>query len=125
MVSISLNVTRIVEGLKQASEHTYKYETLQEQILWRDICFVVDANKDFDALIKAVRAVPEVQDLEVFDVYAGSNLGEDKKSVSIKIKIIGNPAKAGAGGSMTSDQINEVINKAIKAGETTGASLRS
>ena len=54
----------------------------------------------------------------MFDIYAGKNLGEDKKSVSIKIKIVGD-------GTMMTEQINEVMNKAIIAAESTGASLRA
>ncbi|HBB04421.1 TPA: hypothetical protein DCZ39_06080 [Patescibacteria group bacterium] len=84
-----MNITHIVENLKQANEHVYTYETLQDQIIWRDMCFVVDASKNFDEVIAAVKKVPEVQDIQVFDVYAGKNLGEDKKSVSIKIKMTG------------------------------------
>ena len=96
-VYLSLNITTIVEKLKQ-TEHIYSYETLQDQIIRRDICFVVDANKDFDAVISAVKKVPEVKEVDVFDVYAGKNLGEGKKSVSIKIKIVGDPvATNGAG----------------------------
>lgn len=89
VVYISLNITSILESKKNAKEHLYTYETLQDQIVWRDLCFVVDGSKNFDAVITAVKKVPEVKDVEVFDVYAGKNLGEDKKSVSIKIKLIG------------------------------------
>lgn len=74
--------------LKSQEEKTYTYETLQDQIVWRDLCFVIDANKDFDAVMSAVKKVPEIKAIEVFDVYAGNNLGEDKKSVSLKIKIV-------------------------------------
>jgi len=63
--------------------------------------------------LAAVEKLPEISAVEVFDVYAGANLGEGKKSVSIKIKIIGD-------GNMTTEQINEVMNKAIKAGEKEG-----
>jgi phenylalanyl-tRNA synthetase beta subunit len=75
--------------LKTEGEHIYTYESLQDQIIWRDLCFVVDANKDFATVITAVNNVSEVKAVEVFDVYAGKNLGEDKKSVSIKIKMMG------------------------------------
>ena len=117
VVYLSLNITTIVENLKQ-SEHIYTYETLQDQIIRRDICFVVDAKKDFDTVIAAVKKVPEVNEIEVFDVYAGKNLGDDKKSVSIKIKIVWD-------GTMTTEQINDVMNKAIKAGEIAGGTLRA
>ena len=118
VVYLSLNITTIIEKSKTASEHIYTYESLQDQIIRRDICFVVDANKDFDAVITAVKKVPEVKEVEVFDIYAGKNLGEEKKSVSIKIKIVWD-------GSMTTEQINEVMSKAIKAGESAGWVLRA
>ena len=104
--------------MHQWREHIYTFETLQDQIIRRDICFVVDANKNFDAVIWAVKNVPEVKEVEVFDVYAGKNLWEEKKSVSIKIKIVGD-------GNTTTEQINEILNKAIKAGESAGGSLRA
>jgi phenylalanyl-tRNA synthetase beta subunit len=53
------------------------------------LCFVVPARQDFDAIITAVQGVPQIQEVQVFDIYAGKNLGEDKKSISIKIKITG------------------------------------
>ena len=113
---MALYIDNLIYLTKNQSEHIYTYETLQDQIIRRDLCFVIDANKSFDAVISAVKNVPEVKEVEVFDVYAGKNLGEDKKSVSIKIKIIGDAvATNGASGNMTTDQINEVLNKAIKA----------
>ncbi len=117
VVYLSLNITTIVEKLEHIN-HIYTYESLQDQIIRRDLCFVVDTKKDFDEVIAAVKKVAEVKDIEVFDVYAGKNLGEDKKSVSIKIKIIGD-------WSMTTEQINEVMNKAIKAAESAGGTLRA
>jgi len=88
VVYLSLNITAIIENTQETEKHIYTYETLQDQIIWRDLCFVVDANKGFDSVITAVKKVTEVQEVEVFDIYAGNNLGENKKSVSIKIKII-------------------------------------
>ncbi len=124
VVYVSLNITAIVENAAEASEHIYKYETLQDQIIWRDVCFVVDSNKSFDEIITAIKNVPEIQDIEVFDVYAGKNLGDDKKSVSIKIKIVGDGNSAKDWASMTTEQINDIMKKAITAGETAGGSLR-
>jgi len=125
VVYLSLNITAIIENITETREHIYKYETLQDQIIWRDLCFVVDANKSFDPILTAVQNVPEIQDIEVFDVYAGKNLGEDKKSVSIKIKIVGDSNSTKDGASMTTEQINDIMKKAIAAGETAGGSLRA
>jgi phenylalanyl-tRNA synthetase beta chain len=118
VVYLSLNMTTLIENFKNLNEHIYHFETLQDQIIWRDLCFVIDADKNFDWVITAVKKVPEVKEVEVFDVYAGKNLGDDKKSVSIKIKIVGD-------WNMTTEQINNIMNKAIKAGESAGGSLRA
>ena len=118
VVYLSLNISNVIKKLADWTEHMYVYETLQDQILWRDLCFVVDADKDFGPVLEAVKAVNEVRDLEVFDVYQGKNLLEWKKSVAFRIKIIWD-------WTMTSEQINEVMNKAIKAGEKAGGMLRS
>lgn len=126
VVYLSLDITALITHMQAAKDHIYTFETLQDQIVRRDLCFVIDANKSFDEVISAVKKVPEVKEVEVFDVYAGKNLWEDKKSVSIKIKIVGDPVAAnGAGGNMTTEQINEVLNKAIKAWESAGGSLRA
>ena len=118
VVYLSLNISNVIQTLADATEHVYHYETLQDQIIWRDICFVVDADKDFGPVLEAVKAVNEVRDLEVFDVYQGKNLPEWKKSVAFRIKITGD-------WTMTSEHINEVMNKAIKAGEKAWGKLRS
>lgn len=118
VVYLSLDITALITHMQETKEHIYTFETLQDQIIWRDLCFVVDVNKNFDEVIEAVKKIPEVKEIKVFDVYAGKNLGEEKKSVSIKIKIMGN-------GDTTTEQINEILKKAIKAGENTGASLRA
>jgi phenylalanyl-tRNA synthetase beta chain len=89
VVYLSLNITTIIEHTKKTSEHIYTYESLQDQIIRRDLCFVVESTNSFDAIITAVKHVAEIKEVEVFDVYAGKNLGEDKKSVSIKIKMVG------------------------------------
>lgn len=123
VVYVSLNLTQILLCL-WASEHVFTYETLQDQIVYRDLCFVIDADKDFGWILEAVKKLPEIKDIEVFDVYAWANLGEGKKSLAFKMKIMGeNSAKDGA--SMTTEQINEIMNKAIKAGESAGGKLRS
>jgi phenylalanyl-tRNA synthetase beta chain len=125
VVSVNVNMDQIIHLLFSAKEHVYTYETLQDQILSRDLCFVVDSKQDFWGVLDAVKKIPEIKTVEVFDVYQWTNLPEGKKSVAFRIKIVGDPAKAGAGWTMTTEQINEVMNKAIKTGEKAGAILRS
>jgi phenylalanyl-tRNA synthetase beta chain len=114
---VELNQTTINELRNQTGEKTYTYETIQDQILWRDLSFVLDEQADFSELLKRVQSVPEIKDLEVFDLYQGENLPEGKKSLSLKIKLMGD-------GTMTTEQINEIMGKAIKKAESVGAKLR-
>jgi len=117
IVYIALRMDQLIDALKKTWEHAYTYETLQDQIVYRDLCFVVDWNKDFGWVLDAVKNIPEIKSVEVFDVYAGQNLGEWKKSVAFKIKIAGD-------WNTTTEQINEVMNKAIKEWEKAGWKLR-
>ncbi|MDR0283152.1 MAG: hypothetical protein LBI53_07940 [Candidatus Peribacteria bacterium] len=114
---VELNQTMIDELRSQRGEQTYTYETIQDQILRRDLSFILDEKSDFSELLKRVQSIPEIKAVEVFDLYQGENLPEGKKSLSIKIKFLGD-------GTMTTEQINEVMEKAIKKAESVGAKLR-
>ncbi|GHW02310.1 hypothetical protein AGMMS50249_0960 [candidate division SR1 bacterium] len=103
-------------NIKQDTK-TWKYETEQDQILWRDLSFLVDEKSDFSSLLSSISSLPEVQDLEVFDIYQGENVPVGKKSISLKIKIIGD-------GTMTSEAIGEIMDKAIKTAQKSGGELR-
>jgi phenylalanyl-tRNA synthetase beta chain len=92
------------------------YETLQDQIVWRDLCFVLDSNEDYAKILDIVKKVDWVQDLEVFDLYKWDNLPEGKKSVAFKIKIKWE--------NMQTEQINEIMKNTINQVEKTWAKLR-
>ena len=59
-----------------------------------------------------------VSEARVFDLYQGDNLGADKKSISLQIKIKWD-------GAMTTEEINAILKKAVEAGEKAGATLRA
>lgn len=115
---ISLSLPKLIEIRNNSEKKPISYETLQEQIIWRDLCFVVDSSDNFDSILKSIKNIKEISALEVFDAYEGKNLGENKKSISIKIKIIGD-------WNLTTEQINEIMNKAISCAEKAGWSLRA
>ncbi|MDR3169874.1 MAG: hypothetical protein LBU27_09385 [Candidatus Peribacteria bacterium] len=114
---IELNQTVIEKIRNHVGEQTYTYETIQDQIVRRDLSFVLDETSGFSELFKRIKALPEIKEVEVFDLYQGENLPTGKKSLSIKIKIVGE-------GNMTTEQINEIMGKAIKKTESVGAELR-
>lgn len=114
---LELNLELLKAFVHQTSNEK-DYETLQDQIVWRDLSFVVSVKETFEQVITALQKMKEIDEIRVFDLYQGENLGEGKKSVSVQIKIKGD-------GTMTTDAINTVMQSAIKKVEATGASLRA
>ena len=112
---LSLPALHILQ--KQRKKTTYHYETLQDQIVWRDLCFVIDTTESFESILRKIKSTKEVEWLEIFDVYEGKNLGEGKKSISLKIKITWD-------GNLTTEKINEVMNKTISGVEKIWWKLR-
>jgi phenylalanyl-tRNA synthetase beta subunit len=66
-VEISLETIKALRA--QETEKTYIYETMQDQILWRDLSFVIDEKSDFSKVLSAIRKIEEIKDIRVFDVY--------------------------------------------------------
>ena len=66
-VEISLEAIKELRG--QSMEKTYIYETMQDQILWRDLSFVINEKEDFSKLLSAIRKIEDIKDVRVFDVY--------------------------------------------------------
>lgn len=92
------------------------YETLQDQIVWRDLCFVIDEKDSFDPILTAINKTKWVEELAVFDLYKGENLEPWKKSIAIKFKIKWE--------NMTTEEINTIMDQAISNVEKTWAKLR-
>lgn len=108
----------LLKSLVGKASNEKEYESLQDQIVWRDLSLVISKEETFEKVISAVEKVHGVSDVRVFDLYQGESLGAEKKSISLQIKIKGD-------GNMTTEQINEVLQKAIQAGEKAGANLRA
>lgn len=97
---------------------TYSFETLKDQIVWRDLCFVLDEKEDFAQILDGVKNIDLVSDIEVFDLYKGENLPTWKKSIAFRFKITWE-------GNMTTEEINKVMQDIIKKVESKGANLRA
>jgi len=105
---LELNLDKIIqlkEKTKQKPIEKVNYYTLEDQIVERDLSFVISKQESYGKVLQAVEKIKQVIDVEVFDIY---DLG-DKKSISLTIKIYGE--------NMTSDDINNVMDKAIKEAE--------
>ncbi|HKL44051.1 MAG TPA: phenylalanine--tRNA ligase subunit beta [Candidatus Absconditabacterales bacterium] len=116
LVYLSLDIEKIDELVKKVEFKPEGYETLQDQIVWRDLCFVLDQKDDYGLVLDSVKNIKDIDDVDVFDLYKGENLPEGKKSVAFKIKIKGE--------NLQTEQINQVMNSVIKKIESTGAKLR-
>jgi phenylalanyl-tRNA synthetase beta chain len=94
-----------------------EYQTIQDQILTRDLCFVIDTDRGFGEVVDVVKKVSWVQQVDVFDLYQWEYLPEGKKSIALTLTIVGD-------GSWTTDQINAVMNTAITEVEKIWGKLR-
>ena len=87
----------------------------------RDFAFVLDEATQADAVAKAVRQADKalITDVSVFDVYAGPNLGEGRKSLAVSVTL--QPTKA----TLTEAEIEAVSQRIVAAVEkATGGTLR-
>lgn len=114
---ISMEMEWLIEAMESVKFLSSGYESLQDQIIYRDLCFVVESNESYEKILEAVKWVKEISDIEIFDLYQWANLGEWKKSIAVKIKISWD-------WNLTTEGINEIMNKAIKAWEKAWWKLR-
>jgi phenylalanyl-tRNA synthetase beta chain len=94
-----------------------EYQTIQDQIVTRDLCFVIDTDRGFGEVSDVVKKISGVQQVDVFDLYQWEYLPEGKKSIALTLTIVGD-------GSWTTDQINTVMNTAIAEVEKIWGKLR-
>lgn len=66
----SLDMDTLVSYMEGEQAYTKSYKTLQDQIVYRDVCFVIDKDKSRDSVMDAIKAMDTIGDIEVFDIYA-------------------------------------------------------
>ncbi len=66
-----------------------EYKVSNYQMTSRDFAFVVDINQPVGDVITAIKNLDKklVQDVNLFDVYAGTNIEKGKKSIAIRINL--------------------------------------
>lgn len=87
----------------------------------RDFAFVIDRTVAAEAVLRAARAADRklVTDAQVFDVFEGGALGEDRKSVAISVTL------QPAGATLTDAEIDAIAARIIaQVTKATGATLR-
>jgi phenylalanyl-tRNA synthetase beta subunit len=73
---MEISFDRLSEFLEQQSKgiKISKYETMQDQIIYRDLSFLIPVEKSFDMIPKAIQKIKEVESIEIFDIYSGENI---------------------------------------------------
>ncbi len=94
----------------------------QFQPLDKDLAFIVDSKTEAGTIISAAKGADKehVTDVRVFDIYEGTNLGENKKSVAIAVTF--QPTDK----TFTDKDIELLMNKVVlSVSKKTGGELRS
>ena len=111
-----------MELLEECSDLVRLYKQLPKYpVTTRDLAFVVDKITPVLVLEKAIkRAAGNIlESIELFDVYAGEQIGKGKKSVAFNLIFRAEDR------TLTDDECNNAVKKAIAAAEKLGAELRS
>ncbi|MBU2530419.1 MAG: phenylalanine--tRNA ligase subunit beta, partial [Elusimicrobia bacterium] len=53
-------------------------------VMWRDLSIVLDKNREWADIEKAVSKIPNLIEIELIDVYKGKNIEENLKSITIR-----------------------------------------
>ncbi len=112
-----------VDALPQAQKSsTRKSFAINDlQLVERDFAFLVNKDQAIGDLIKTIANCDKqlICDVNIFDIFSGKNIAQDKKSVALRVKI--QPIEK----TLTSDEIDAISKKIIEAvSKFYGATLR-
>ena len=111
-----------MEMLEECADLVRLYKQLPKYpVTTRDLAFVVDKITPVLVLEKAIKGAAGkiLESIELFDVYAGEQIGKGKKSVAFNLIFRAEDR------TLTDDECNSAVQKAIAAAEKLGAELRS
>jgi len=104
---LEINLTRLLD--KKVGKMKYK-EISKFPSMKKDVAFIVDkemASKEIETVIKKAGG-NLLADIEVFDVYEGANLGENKKSIAYSLTFLDSKK------TLTDEEVMEAFNKIIE-----------
>jgi phenylalanyl-tRNA synthetase beta chain len=121
LCGFELVIDKLPEPKKKATRTKPVLELSPFQAVKRDFAFVVDRKVDAGSIVKAASSADRklITGVNVFDVFEGASLGEDKKSIAIEVAI--QPAER-----TLTDEDFEALTKRIIANveKSTGGLLR-
>jgi phenylalanyl-tRNA synthetase beta chain len=112
----------IVEPKRKIKDSKKAYVVSKFQAVDRDFAFIVDKNISASQLISAVRDCDPllITNIDIFDVYEGDNIKQDKKSVAFSVKLQSMEK------TLDEKTIEEISQKIISSVQScTGGTLRS
>ena len=109
---IAMEVERLFSH--RFNSETQEYSNLQDQFIRRDVSFAIPAHDDFSKIIEAVKGTKYVEKIEIFDLY---DQKDANKSISISFTIKSD-------GTMTTEQINTILNAVVANGQKAGGILK-
>lgn len=86
----------------------------------RDLAFILQPDQNLAQVLKEIKKSlkPDLKSIDVFDLYKGERLAEGEKSIALKMRF------QTADKTYTDNELQELMQKAIKSAEKTGAKLR-
>jgi phenylalanyl-tRNA synthetase beta chain len=121
VVGFEINLDAIPEP-KKKSRTKGAMEITDLQSLTRDFAFIVDSDVTASTLIKAASGADKklITDVNLFDLFEGASLGENKKSLAIEVTL--QPKTK----TLTDEEIEAVADKVIASvKKATGGEIRS
>ncbi len=109
-------------GKRPLKDQKSKFEFSDFQKSERDFAFIVDKNFSSQDLIEIISNVDKdlIKDVNIFDVYYGDNIPENKKSIAVNVTI---QSMKKTLKEQDLDQLNSLIIKSVE--NKTGAKIRS
>lgn len=110
-----LDVDAVLAREKTAYRPVSKFQAVR-----RDLAFVLPESVSHADLLHALAAAdsPLVQEISVFDVYRGTGLPENMKSMAVKVVLQSSEA------TLTDEEVEQVVGRLVAAAESAGAQLR-
>jgi phenylalanyl-tRNA synthetase beta chain len=122
VAAFELDLDALPEGRKKATKTKPALDLSALMPLSRDFAFVVDKAVTAGAILKAARGADKtlIKDVNVFDVFEGSHVGEGKKSIAIEVTL--QPRDK----TLTDEEIEKVSTAIVAAvTKTSGGVLRA
>ena len=120
IVGLEIYLDNFIEPKKPSRVSKKQLKKYDFQIVERDFAFIVDKNVRAGDLVSVIKKTNEIiKSVNVFDLYEGENIDEDKKSVAIKVLF--EPTDK----TLNDKEIDELSDKIILAAKSLGGSLRS